>query len=376
MAELQDAQRMLEQAEQAALDGDLSSADELLRQAARIQEAELGPLHPDLANTLNNLAIVAEKTGRLADAETFYRRAAAIAAAALPPDHPMVAASRQNLDDFCYARGLATATPAVMTPSVQDSELGLDVFASEDAVGADQTPASRPSRDADFLAPSIPPSSDAPFSVIESPSNTADPDAVLPVPRRTSPMLALVVIGAVALAAVLVMTRPWSSPDSSPAATPAAAAGSAATATAPAAAPRGSVPSPAPAPSTTLEGSSAGATPRGVATPGQVTLAIAEVCRTFVTSGGNWRCDPAGAEVAPGPLVFYTRVRSARDGQVVHRWYRGDVLRKSVKLIIRANATEGYRTFSRQTVDGGAEWRVEVSSADGALLHQQRFTVR
>jgi hypothetical protein len=60
----------------------------------------------------------------------------------------------------------------------------------------------------------------------------------------------------------------------------------------------------------------------------------------------------------------------------VHRWYRGDTLRQSVKLTIRANATEGYRTYSRQTVDGGANWRVEVSSATGDLLHKRRFAVR
>ena len=78
MPELREARHLLEMAERAAVDGDLASADQLLRDAARIQEAELGPRHPDLANTLNNLAIVAEKAGRTSDAETFYRRAAAM----------------------------------------------------------------------------------------------------------------------------------------------------------------------------------------------------------------------------------------------------------------------------------------------------------
>jgi hypothetical protein len=80
--------------------------------------------------------------------------------------------------------------------------------------------------------------------------------------------------------------------------------------------------------------------------------------------------------VSPGPIVLYTRVRSPGDAVVVHRWYRGDALRQSVKLTIRANATEGYRTYSRQTVDGGADWHVEVRSAEGALLHERRFVVR
>jgi hypothetical protein len=60
---------------------------------------------------------------------------------------------------------------------------------------------------------------------------------------------------------------------------------------------------------------------------------------------------------------------------VVHRWYRGSALRQSVMLRIQANATEGYRTYSRQTVNDG-DWRLEVRTADGDLLHQQRFTVR
>jgi hypothetical protein len=44
-------------------------------------------------------------------------------------------------------------------------------------------------------------------------------------------------------------------------------------------------------------------------------------------------------------------------------------------LRIQANATEGYRTYSRLTVDNG-NWRLEVRSADGNLLHEQRFAVR
>src|SRR5262245_16534212 len=115
MTQQQDARHMLDRAERAATAGDLASADELLRGVARIQEEELGPLHPNLANTLNNLAVVAEKAGRPDDAETFYRRSAAIAAASLPADHPMVVESRQNLEGFCRERGLPIDAPVVIT---------------------------------------------------------------------------------------------------------------------------------------------------------------------------------------------------------------------------------------------------------------------
>jgi hypothetical protein len=74
--------------------------------------------------------------------------------------------------------------------------------------------------------------------------------------------------------------------------------------------------------------------------------------------------------------VLYTRVKSPRDVEIVHRWYRGDTLRQSVKLTIRASASEGYRTYTRQTVTSGADWRVEVKRLDGELLHEQRFAVR
>ena len=121
MPELRDAGRMLEAAEQAAVAGDLASADELLRGAARIQEAELGPLHPDLANTLNNLAIVAEKLGRPDDAETFYRRAVAIASASLPVDHPMIAVPTQF-------EHLAVVTVMAQPPRLAKPIAGLEGF--------------------------------------------------------------------------------------------------------------------------------------------------------------------------------------------------------------------------------------------------------
>ncbi len=61
----------MSEAEQAANAGDYATAEPLLREAALLQEAALGPLHPDLANTLNNLAVVCELTDKMADAEQY-----------------------------------------------------------------------------------------------------------------------------------------------------------------------------------------------------------------------------------------------------------------------------------------------------------------
>ena len=94
MGDQLDVGSLLEAAQSAAGAGDLTTADASLRRALALQESALGRSHPDLASTLNNLAIIAERTGQLKDAEVFYRRAARIAAESLPPEDPLVALAR------------------------------------------------------------------------------------------------------------------------------------------------------------------------------------------------------------------------------------------------------------------------------------------
>ncbi len=361
MPELPNVQHMLEVAERAAIDGQLSSAAELLREVARIQEAELGPVHPDLANTLNNLAIIAEKTERFDEAETCYRRAAAIAAASLPADHPMVAESRQNLEGFCRERGLPI--PAVVTtpPAAQNAVIETESAPTESAPTESAPTESAPTESA--------PTESAPTAAQHVPP---------PVPRRSSRSLAYVAIGAFVLMAMVVFAGlQWSSREIP---RPASTAAPAATKPAP---PSRPVPPPAdePPPAKVVTPDSdrkvVTSKPPSARASGAVSLATAQLCRTFSTSGSTWRCDPVGDAVAIGrPIVMYTRVRSPRDATVVHRWYRGNELQQAVKLTTRANASEGYRTYSRQTVDAVGNWRVAVMSAAGDLLHEQRFTVR
>ena len=323
ISEPRNVRNMLAEAERAASAGDLVSAEELLRDAAQLQQTELGPFHPDLANTLNNLAIIAERAGRLHDAETSYRRAVEIASASLPPDDAMVAASRQNLEDFCHAHGLPIEEPAVIEPAGSE-------------------------------APALP---TTPTAARSSPA--------VSVSRKASRAPATIAIGIVALViAAFLMARPRSprhesttvpaaEPTPAPAAEPARPAQHAL-------APIGRTPSPPP----TVDRAPA---------PVAIALATVQLCRSF--SRSDWQCVPAGDSVARGTIVLYTRVRSPRDGIIVYRWYRGDALRKSARLRIGGNAREGYRTYSQQTVDPG-DWRVEVRSAGGDLLHEQRFAVR
>ncbi len=59
-------------------------------------EKALGPEHPHVATSLNNLALLYAAQGRYAKAEPLYQRALAIVEKALGPDHPNVATSLEN----------------------------------------------------------------------------------------------------------------------------------------------------------------------------------------------------------------------------------------------------------------------------------------
>ena len=58
--------------------GKYADAEGLHKRALAIQEKALGADHPDVARTLNNLAVVYEAQGKYADAEGLYKRALAI----------------------------------------------------------------------------------------------------------------------------------------------------------------------------------------------------------------------------------------------------------------------------------------------------------
>jgi hypothetical protein len=322
MSEPRNTREILAEAERAASTGDFLSAEALLRDAAVRQEAELGPVHPDLANTVNNLAVAAEKSGRLDDAETFYRRAVAIASASLRPDDPNVLASRQNLEDFCRVHGRPIDQPRTMTPPAE--------------------------------APALPLPPPTPLSPLPR---------VSPKTSRAPAALPIGVIGLVFLATFMAwLLLPRHPSTIAPAAGDSLAKAADRSPSVGAVAPL----DPKPAPSV-ARARDAGST------PGATQLATVQLCRSF--SADTFRCNPAGDSVLTGTIVLYTRVRSPRDDVIVHRWFRGDALRKTARLRIGANEAEGYRTFSSQSVDRG-DWRVEVRTAAGDLLYERRLTVR
>src|SRR5678810_1036467 len=119
MPKVHDFRAIVQGVEQAEARGDHVTAERLLRQALSLQEASAGPNHPDVANILNNLAIVCELNGKITDAEACYRRAYAIATSNLPANDPFVTTSRENLEQFCTARGipLKETPPVALSPA-------------------------------------------------------------------------------------------------------------------------------------------------------------------------------------------------------------------------------------------------------------------
>ena len=345
MADVRDPAPLLDAAHKAAAAGDYPEAERLLREAAAIQEGSLGSLHPELASTLNNLALVCERTNKFDEAERGFRRAHAIAVASLSPGHPFIGTSLQNLVDFCAAHGI----PLWKSPAARSDHKTLP----------------------------LEPEADAP------------PDPVLPVhrPDRTWPLrtIALTAVGvAVVVAAVLFVRGPgttepsdsrvqaqnMSSASDSPA-TPAPTQAASAT----------------PEPAVTLDGLT-DAAPAPVERPnppetGRVSVTVsvltAELCGALERTGSpDWQCTPLKGESGPGTYIFYTRLLTNVDTTVEHRWYRGDRQHQVRRLRVAASPGRGFRTFSSNTIspERAGDWRVELRGADGTVLHEERLVVR
>jgi tetratricopeptide (TPR) repeat protein len=79
-------------------------AEPLYKRSVAIYEQALGPDHINVANSVNNLALLYQAQGRYTDAEPLYQRSLAIREKALGPDHPDVAASLNNLAELYSAQ--------------------------------------------------------------------------------------------------------------------------------------------------------------------------------------------------------------------------------------------------------------------------------
>ncbi|MBW1749324.1 MAG: CHAT domain-containing protein, partial [Deltaproteobacteria bacterium] len=78
-------------------EGQYSKAIPIAKEVLAIREKVLGTEHPDVAISLNNLALLYATLGDYAKAEPLYLRSLAIDEKALGPEHPLVATSLNNL---------------------------------------------------------------------------------------------------------------------------------------------------------------------------------------------------------------------------------------------------------------------------------------
>jgi tetratricopeptide (TPR) repeat protein len=76
--------------------GNYVEAVSFYKRALTILEKALGPEHPDVATSLNNLAGLCRILGNYTEAERHYQRALTVWEKALGPEHPNVAQCLEN----------------------------------------------------------------------------------------------------------------------------------------------------------------------------------------------------------------------------------------------------------------------------------------
>jgi tetratricopeptide (TPR) repeat protein/CHAT domain-containing protein len=108
--------------------GRYADAEPLYKRSLAIREKVLGPDHPDVATALTNLATLYWNLGRYDDAERLDKRSLAILEKALGSDHPDVAASLNDLAVLYSAQGrYADALPLLKRSlAIREKALGTD----------------------------------------------------------------------------------------------------------------------------------------------------------------------------------------------------------------------------------------------------------
>jgi len=77
-----------------------AQAESFYQRVLRLLEQTIGPEHPTLATTLNNLAVVYEAQGQYGAAEPLYQRALTLLERTLGPEHHNLAAALGNYADL------------------------------------------------------------------------------------------------------------------------------------------------------------------------------------------------------------------------------------------------------------------------------------
>jgi len=418
MVELSEIERTVGEAERATSVGDHAAAERALRRVLRLQEAGLELSHPDVVNTLNNLAVVCDRLGRPDEAEFLYRRALGIARRTLDPDHDYIATSLENLSNLYRAQGKpeklekiregGSSGPGVSEFNVVD-EAGEGVVVSEErawpeasaqplpvsAVLSDKTQRAQGNRPhLVFAATPHPVVFIIGVAALISVSwllfsGTVDPDAS----GRDGVGTRLEELGGELGAGVVNQAGGSDASHAETVTAPPRVATVFELGTVPSAlAPTDGVasanlPSLDRLPTAVSEASpeQTGGQPdssplSAIATSSVV--ADAEICSQLDTRAADgtplieWLCQPVGDDATPGRFFFYTRVRARTSTTVEHRWLRDGVLERKFALEIGANSGPGYRTYSEIIVapTGRGTWRVELRLGEREL-HAQEFVV-
>jgi tetratricopeptide (TPR) repeat protein len=108
--------------------GRFSEAEPLVQEALELFQRQLGVEHPDVATSLNNLAGLYRATGRYSKAESLYQQALDLLKRQLEAEHPHVAMSLNNLAELYRATGrYSEAEPLFLQALVIcERSLGVD----------------------------------------------------------------------------------------------------------------------------------------------------------------------------------------------------------------------------------------------------------
>ena len=409
------------EAERASSEGDHAKAEQALRRALWMQEARFGVVHPEVANTLNNLGVVCDILGRPDEAEFLYRRALGLARTTLPAEHPYIATSLENLSALYKTQGRPEKLALVADSEVSRS--GLPIRESADDAGVEAEASEAEASEAEASEAEVPEAEVPEAEVSEgearaqTPASASPAGSRAPSPPQTTPdtidnQRGLPVVQMLATASILLLVGWWlfggngeqevTGLDRDALVTPAAPPpvsvrrdGAADPAAELALAPESA---PASTPELTLESTPednasrvasesqpdppppAPADETDVASP---VVVEAQVCSSLVTRDNDgarlrdWRCDEVVDSAEPGQLYFYTRIRSPTSLTVEHRWLRDGVVEQTIDLDVTVNNGLGYRTYSSIAVPpamSGA-WRVELRTGDQAVLRVEEFVV-
>ena len=108
--------------------GQYVKAERLHERSLKIREKHLGSDHPDVAQSLNNLAVLYQAMGQYVKAEPLYERSLKIREKQLGPDHPFVAESLNNLAVLYQVMGQYVKAEPLNERSlkIREKQLGPD----------------------------------------------------------------------------------------------------------------------------------------------------------------------------------------------------------------------------------------------------------